>query len=181
VALRALRDDDAPTLAAMFSVPDVRQHLSSAPTTIEEFRRFISWVERERHEGRYLGFAIVPRGSTWPVGLFEIWPLDPGFRTAEWGFAVAKSHWGTGCFAEAAGLLIDFAFATLGVRRLEARVAVRNARAQAALRKIGAVREGTLRESFESDGACRDHAMWSILAREWKGRRNRRFLVLAKA
>ena len=49
-------------------------------------------------------------------------------------------------------MVVDFAFDTLGVHRLEARAAVANGRGNGALRKIGAVQEGVLRKSFLKNG-----------------------------
>ncbi len=53
-----------------------------------------------------------------------MWPLEPSFRTVEWGFALRRASWGTGLFAESARLVLQFGFETLGVVRLEARAAV---------------------------------------------------------
>jgi RimJ/RimL family protein N-acetyltransferase len=57
----------------------------------------------------------------------------------------------------------------VGLHRLEARAAVRNGRGCGALRKLGAVREGTLRQSFLKNGEYLDQALWAILAEEWRG------------
>ena len=83
------------------------------------------------------------------------------------GFALAVEFWGSGMFVEGAELVVDFAFRTLGVYRLEARAVVRNGRGNGALRKIGAVNEGVLRRSFLRNGELLDQALWTILADEW--------------
>ena len=56
----------------------------------------------------------------------------------------------------------------IGSRRLEARVAVKNTRGNAALRRLGAVREGLLRKSFLRNGEFLDQSLWTILAEEWR-------------
>ena len=59
--------------------------------------------------------------------------------------------------------MVEFAFESLGVRRLEARAAVEDHRGNGALRKIGASREMVLRKCFPCwDGVYRDHVMWAI-------------------
>ena len=68
-------------------------------------------------------------------------------------------------------MVVDFAFETLGVRRLEARAAVANGRGNGALRKIGAVQEGILRRSFLKNGQYLDQMLWSILAENGARRR----------
>jgi RimJ/RimL family protein N-acetyltransferase len=69
---------------------------------------------------------------------------------------------------EGAKLVVDFAFDTIGVHRLEARAAVQNGRGNGALRKVGAVQEGTLRRSFLRNGEYLDQALWSILDTDWR-------------
>jgi RimJ/RimL family protein N-acetyltransferase len=81
--------------------------------------------------------------------------------------------WGTGLFGASAGLLLDFAFDSLGVRRLEMRIVEANVRGNEAMKKLGAIREGTLRNGFRSGDTFMDHVMWSILADEWRVRRAR--------
>jgi RimJ/RimL family protein N-acetyltransferase len=161
--LRELRVTDATTLLSLLTTEEVTRFISPPPTTIEGFERFIHWAQREREAGRYVCFAIVPTGYDDAVGLFQIRQLDPTFGTAEWGFALGSAFWGSGLFVSGADLMIDFAFDVIGVHRLEARAAVENGRGNGALRKIGAVREGILRNSFLRNGRSLDQALWAIL------------------
>ena len=103
------------------------------------------------------------------IGIFQLRELEPGFATAEWGFAIGSAFWGTGVFADSAELLVRFAFETVGVHRLEARAAVKNGRGNGALRKMGAVQEGVLRRSFLKNGEYHDQVLWSILDEDWAG------------
>ena len=170
VALRELRLSDAPSLFAMLTAEEVARFISPPPTTVEGFERFIKWTSRERAAGRYVCFAIVPAGMDTAVGLFQIRQLEPGWGTAEWGFAMGSPFWGTGLFVECAHMVLDFAFETIGVHRLEARATMVNGRGNGALQKLGAVREGILRRSFLRDGRYLDQALWAILADHWRAR-----------
>jgi RimJ/RimL family protein N-acetyltransferase len=167
VKLRELRMSDAASLLSAMSTDEVARFISPPPTTVEGFERFIAWADRQRAVGHYICFAVVPRGSDTAVGLFQIRSFERDFATAEWGFALAVEFWGSGMFVEGAELVVDFAFRTLGVYRLEARAVVRNGRGNGALRKIGAVNEGVLRRSFLRNGELLDQALWTILADEW--------------
>jgi RimJ/RimL family protein N-acetyltransferase len=168
VTLRELRTSDASALLGLLTHDEVARFISPPPTTVEGFERFIAWARRERAAGRYICFAVVPAGMDTAIGIFQIRQLDPTFETAEWGFALGKAFWGTGVFASAARLAVDFAFETVGVHRLEARAAVANGRGNGALSKIGAVREATLRRSFLRDGRFFDQALWSIVRDDWR-------------
>jgi RimJ/RimL family protein N-acetyltransferase len=168
VTLREMRISDAPSLLAMLTTEEVARFISPPPTTVNGFERFIVWANAERQAGRYACFAVVPRGMDSAIGIFQVRQLEPGFASAEWGFAIGSPFWGTGLFSSSARLILDFAFDTIGVHRLEARAAVRNGRGNGALRKIGAVCEGVLRRSFLRNGEYLDQHLWSILDVDWR-------------
>ena len=178
VTLRELRASDAPSLFAMLTTEEVSRFISPPPTTVEGFERFIAWTLRQRQAGTYACFAVTLTGSDTAIGIFQLRELDPGFGTAEWGFAIGSPFWGTGVFQDGAELMVTFAFETVGVHRLEARAAVKNGRGNGALRKMGAIQEGLLRKSFLKDGEYLDQNLWSVLAQDWTvQRRDRRVTV----
>jgi RimJ/RimL family protein N-acetyltransferase len=170
VTLRELRASDAASLCALLTTEEVSRFISPPPTSVEGFERFIAWTLRQRRAGSYACFAVTLDSTDTAIGIFQLRELEPGFGTAEWGFAIGSAYWGTGVFQEGAELLIKFAFDTVGVHRLEARAAVRNGRGNGALRKMGAVQEGVLRKSFLKDGEYLDQALWTILDEDWQTR-----------
>jgi [ribosomal protein S5]-alanine N-acetyltransferase len=163
VILRELRASDAASLCALLTTEEVSRFISPPPTTVEGFERFIAWTLRQRTAGTYACFAVTLRGFDTAIGIFQIRELQPGFGTAEWGFAIGSPFWGTGVFQEGAELVLDFAFDTIGVHRLEARAAVPNGRGNGALQKIGAVQECVLRKSFLRNGQYLDQVLYAIL------------------
>jgi RimJ/RimL family protein N-acetyltransferase len=171
VTLRALRASDAPSLLAMLSTEEVARFISPPPATVEGFERFIAWTDGERAAGNYACFAVVPHGMDTAIGVFQLRQFEPGFATAEWGFALGSAFWGTGVFMDGARLVIDFAFDVIGTHRLEARAAIVNGRGNGALRKVGAIQEGILRRSFLRNGEYLDQALWAVLDEDWKARR----------
>jgi ribosomal-protein-alanine N-acetyltransferase len=166
--LRELQLEDAPSLLAMLTTEEVSRFISPPPTTVEGFEHFITWANRERENGNYACFAVVPAGMTTAVGIFQLRSIEKGFQTAEWGFALGSQFWGTGIFAEGARLVVDFAVDVIGAHRLEARASVANGRGNGALRKIGAVQEGILRRSFLRNGMHHDQVLWGIVADDWR-------------
>ena len=178
LVLREMRLSDAGSLLTMIGEGEVSRFLAPPPDTESAFRDFIRWTHIKRTEGTYACFAVVPRGEISAVGFFQLRALDPTFATAEWGFALGRRYWGTGVFTAGAEHLLAFAFQRLGVQRLEARALAANARGNGALRKMGAVREGVLRESFARNGERQDTLLWSILEEEWRARRRAQPLTL---
>src|SRR3954471_6486109 len=100
--LRELRLADAPSLLGVLTPDDVAQYIAPPPSTLDGFERFILWAQRERAAGNCVCFGVVPKGSDVAVGLYQVRRMEPGFGTAEWGFALASSYWGTGLFLDAA-------------------------------------------------------------------------------
>lgn len=114
-------------------------------------------------------FAVLWDGEV--VGMTSFLNLAPDRQTLEIGGTfMAQKVRGTGLNGRVKRLLLDRAFFS-GVRRVEFRIDERNSRSQAAVAKLGAVKEGTLRaERITWTGHVRDTAMWSILADEWAAR-----------
>ena len=171
VVLRELRASDAPSLFALLTTEEVARFISPPPSTVEGFERFISWTLRQRAEGTYACFAVTVAGYDTAIGIFQVRSTEPGFGTAEWGFAIGSAFWGTGLFQQGAALVLDFAFDTLGVHRLEARAAIKNGRGNRALQKLGAVQECRLRNSFLKDGEYIDQMLYAMLDTDWRGSR----------
>ena len=168
VVLRDLRASDAPSLFTLLTTEEVARFISPPPTTVEGFERFIAWTLRQRAAGTYACYAVTLQGFDTAIGIFQIRETEPGFGTAEWGFAIGSPFWGTGVFEESARLVLEFVFDTVGIHRLEARAAVANGRGNGALVKIGAVQEGILRKSFLRNGRYLDQVLYAIVEDDWR-------------
>jgi RimJ/RimL family protein N-acetyltransferase len=171
VVLRDLRPSDATSLFTLLTTEEVARFISPPPSTIDGFERFIAWAHRQRNAGAYACFAVTLPDNDTAIGIFQLRELEPGFGTAEWGFAIGSPFWGTGVFTQGAELLLQFAFDTVGVHRLEARAAVKNGRGNSALQKIGAVQEGVLRKSFLRNGQYLDQVLYAIVDDDWRATR----------
>jgi ribosomal-protein-alanine N-acetyltransferase len=171
VTLRELRPSDAASLFALLTTEEVARFISPPPSTVEGFEKFIAWTHRQRTAGTYTCFAVTLKGFNTAIGIFQIRGSEAGFDTAEWGFAMGSAFWGTGVFREGAEMILEFAFDTLHVRRLEARAAVQNGRGNGALKKLGAVQEAVLRRSFVKNGRTFDQVLFAILEDDWRAAR----------
>ena len=111
------------TLFTLFSDPAVTAYMAPPPPTLAKFAGFVVWSHQEREQGHGLCFGIVPDGMTAAVGILQVRSLDPTLSSAEWGFVLSAHFWSTGVFFDAANVLVEFAFTTMHVDRLEARIA----------------------------------------------------------
>lgn len=167
--LREVAASDVQTLFTLFSNPDVTAYMAPSPPTLAKFAGFVEWSLQKRAQGKGICFGIVPHGMSAAVGIIQV-RLDPNSSDAEWGFVLSSHFWSTGVFADAAGVLAEFVFTTLNVQRLEARIALRNRRAHAAVQKLGARFETTLAES-SPQGIARDpESVWMLSEHDWRNR-----------
>ena len=168
--LREVALSDVSTLFTLFSDPAVTEYMAPPPPTLAKFAGFVEWSHRQRAQGRGVCFGIVPDGMTAAVGILQIRCPDPTSSDAEWGFVLSAHFWSTGVFSDAADAFVEFAFTHMHIRRLEARMALRNRRAHGAMQKIGAQIESTLRSSSPL-GIPRDpESVWILQEHEWRNR-----------
>jgi len=121
------------------------------------------------------GFSGKPANRTFVLfdgdefaGMSSFIAIDENRRSLEIGGTYYRPHLrGSGFNRRVKDMMIKRCF-DCGIRRIEFRVDVRNARSQAAMKKLGAVREGVLRaDRVTWTGHIRDTALFAILKDEW--------------
>jgi [ribosomal protein S5]-alanine N-acetyltransferase len=168
--LREVAATDVYTLFTLFSDPAVTRYMAPPPPTLAKFAGFVEWSHQQRARGQGVCLGIVPDGMTAAVGVLQVRCVDSTSSDVEWGFVLSAHFWSTGVFSDAANVLVKFAFTTMHVQRLEARIALRNRRAQAAMQKLGARFESTLADS-SPQGIPRDpESVWTLQEHDWRNR-----------
>jgi len=170
ITLREPSAQDLGPLVDLLSIGDATRFGIEDPIAELSVQRFIERVPRDRKSGVAFTYVVTLTGSRVVIGLTRVRQLDPGFEAAEWECTVVPSSRGTGIFVETARLVGSFAFAHVGIHRLEARVLLQNGRANGALRKLGAVQEGILRRSVRHGSEYLDQVLWSMLKEDWGDR-----------
>ncbi len=117
----------------------------------------------------FVAWATVDVASGRAVGSSRFGDIAPEHGRVEIGWTwIAPSHQRTAVNSEAKLLQLSYAFDELGATRVALKTDGRNLRSQAAIERLGAVREGTLRRQLRMpDGFIRDTVYFSILAEEW--------------
>jgi RimJ/RimL family protein N-acetyltransferase len=102
------------------------------------------------------------------AGMSSFLGIDEGRQVLEIGGTYYRPHLrGTGFNRRVKDMMLKRAF-DCGMRRVEFRVDLRNGRSQAAMKKLGAVREGVLRaDRITWTGHARDTVLFAILKDEW--------------
>ena len=171
VVLRALRPADAAALLAVFGDPRVTRMM--AIRTLQDERdatELIEEIQALARVGTLLQWGVVLPTTDEPIGTVTLASLDRANRRAELGVGLAHEHWGLGLGTRAARALLDHAFRTLRLHRVEADVDTTNHAALRLLERLGFEREGVLRERWLVDGGWRDSVWLGLLADQWAAR-----------
>ena len=162
-----------PTAADLRPLIDLRSLADASSFGIDEvvpevaMQQLIERASRDRAAGKAFTYVVTISTTRAVVGLVQARQIDLSWESGEWDCTIAPSWRGTGVFIEAARLVGSFAFGTVGAHRLESRVPLQNGRANGALRKLGAVQEGVLRQSVRRGGEYVDQVLWSLLKEDW--------------
>ena len=166
--LRWLTPDDVPALAAIFGDAEVCRFWSSpALSDVAAAEALHSEIVRGFAARSLFQWGIAERATSAVVGTCTLASLSSEHRRAEVGFALARATWGRGYISEALPALLDFAFNTLDLHRLEADVDPRNVRSIRVLERLGFEREGYLRERYHVNGELQDAVLYGLLRRDW--------------
>ena len=127
------------------------------------------WVEEALQDPTQMPFTIMENAKGRVVGSTRFLHLRPEHRTVEVGWTWLGQEWQrTGVNTEAKLLLLSHAFDRMGYIRVEFKTDARNLRSQRALERIGATREGVLRNHMIVQGGYhRDSVYFSVIDDEW--------------
>jgi RimJ/RimL family protein N-acetyltransferase len=157
-------------------------HLGALLFTLEGWDAWYGEAAAGVADDRYVVWATVDVGTGRAIGSTRFGDIDIPSERLEIGWTwLAPSRWRTAANTEAKLLQLRHAFDELGAGRVGLKTDARNLRSQAAIERIGAVREGTLRRHIRMpDGFIRDSVYYSILRDEWPAVRDRLEARLAR-
>ena len=138
----------------------------------DDQRSFVSRCairERERQLGTGFGFGIFQDGRF--LGEITLSSIQRGpLQSAFVGYWIDEAVAGQGLMPEAVIVLLQYAFESLKLHRIEVNIIPRNAPSRRVVEKLGVRFEGIAERYLEIDGAWEDHARYAITAEEWGDR-----------
>ncbi len=167
LVLRALGRHDRDDVFTIFSDPEVMRYWNSPPMAhLGEAGAFIAKARASFSQRLSIRWGIVRRTGGRLIGTCALFHFDGHNHCAEIGYALARNFWGQGFNHEALAAVLDYAFATLNLHRVEAELDPRNAASIHTLERLGFVREGVLRERCIVNGELSDSLVMGLLAHE---------------
>ena len=163
---------------------DARALYALVEVNRERLRRWLPWPDANRSVADSRAFilrvrALARAGTAQSFGLWWkerlvgiagfVW-IDAANGSAAIGYWLAEGAEGRGLMTRAVLALLKYGFKSLGLNRIEIRAGVRNRRSRAIPERLGFRHEGTLRQVERLADRQVDHAVYGLLAREWRGR-----------
>ena len=170
VRLEPLSEDHIPALAKVGLEEKIWRYMRYGK--MESVERMAAWVHallELQAQGTDLPFTVFHLASGSAVGCTRYLDIEPANRSLEIGGTwYGLDYQGTLVNTECKYLLLKHAFEDLGCIRVWFKTDLRNLRSQHALEKLGAVKEGVLRNHMIlPDGTIRDSVVYSLLPQEW--------------
>jgi RimJ/RimL family protein N-acetyltransferase len=167
--LRPFNDTDADALFALHSSAYVLRYWDAPPWS-ERVRaeQFITTCRQMAEEGTGARLAVARVTDGTFIGWCSLTRWNPNYCSASMGYCLDDAAWGHGYATEAAYALLQWAFDTLDLNRVQAETDTRNAASARVLEKLGFVREGMLREDCVVNGEVSDSWVYGLIRREWR-------------
>lgn len=169
--LRPLEIDDLATLLVWVNAPELRAFLTRTLPINEMKER--EYIEKLSCGPDQFAFLICDAKSNRRLGACGLHGIEWTCRSAEMGiFLGDEKSRGAGLGTEVFELLLEYAFQRLNLHRCWLRVYANNQRAIRCYERLGFVAEGADREAHFDCGAYVDVLRYSILDREWRGKKH---------
>jgi RimJ/RimL family protein N-acetyltransferase len=154
---------------------DVCRYLAwPPPQALDETFALIRQAEDLMARQESIVFAQIWKATGRAIGSTRLLDVRPNDRQVEIGSTfLGREYWRTPANTESKFLFLRYCFETLGCVRVALKTDGRNVRSQAAIERLGAVREGTLRKHMNVRGYQRDTVYFSVLDTEWPAIRAR--------
>lgn len=165
VDLHVVDEADLPFVSKWRNDPEVRRWLPrSRPETRADTREHYDEFVKGADDSGVNLLACVDEA---PVGQVSLFLVDPDSRRARMGAWLKPDAQGQGYGREAASLLVTYAFAERGLRKLVANARADNDPSRSVLEGLGFVEEGRQREHYFVEGEYVDRVMYGLFAEEW--------------
>ncbi len=172
VYLEQLQEKHVPAIKPLIKDPRLWEFTRTFlinDTFDEQFERYMAMAFDPKGMGNQYSFVIFRKDTHEIIGMTRYYFYEPKDKRVAIGFTwYVPEVWGQVYNKECKLLLLQYAFETLDLNRVEFHVAHENIRSQKAMIKIGAVQEGVLRNyAIQPDGSIRHTFVFSIIKEEW--------------
>lgn len=138
----------------------------SPPLTEEGCKTYIDRCQTDDFEGLLICYSTDQR----IIGVANLSQIFyRAFQNAYLSYYIDVDYAGQGLMPEGLHLVIDYAFYTLGLHRVEANIQPGNTASIKLVKRLGFTKEGFSRRYLKINGEWRDHERWALTVEDWIG------------
>lgn len=151
--------------------PELWHYSVTTAAGYDNLCRYIARAIEDRNQQTSYAFIVFDKATQQYAGSTRFYDIQLTHNTLQLGYTwYGKAFQRTGLNRHCKFLLLDFAFGFLNMERVEFRADDQNERSIKAMKAIGCVEEGTLRQNCSTHrGTRRNSIVLSILKNEWEG------------
>lgn len=173
LTLRRMMVADTADMYEYASRMDVTKYLTWYPHPDRDYtREYLQYLGNRYAAGMFYDWAVIYEPDCKMVGTCGFTAFHCASDCAEVGYVLNPQYWGKGIATEALTRVLQFAFETLGLHRVEAKFIEENIRSRRVMEKVGMQFEGVMREAMLIKGNYVNVGVCSILASEWNARKS---------
>ncbi len=166
--LRKLLKSDAEDMYEYASNPTVSRFLLwDAHPSPKYTLKYLAYLQGRYRAGEFYDWALIDRKSGKMIGTCGFTSFDFQNNSAEVGYVLNPAYWHCGIAAEALFEVLNFAFAVLGLNRVEAKYMLGNEDSRHVMEKCGMTFEGVARDAIFAKGRYISIGICSVLRREF--------------
>lgn len=168
--LRLMDNTDVETLFLIVEGNrDIWAYLISKMDSVQDMQQYVQKAIKGYGRGTQIPFIVVDQQSNKIVGSTRLYNISVEDKTVELGQTwYHPSVQRTSINTECKYMLLQYAFEKLHMLRVQIKTDARNEKAQRAIERLGAVKEGVLRNERKlPNGYVRDAVVYSIISSEW--------------
>jgi len=160
--------DDSQDIFMLYSDENVVKYIPlTLFTSVEDAIYEINWYDKIFKEQTGLRWVIEETKTKKVIGTCGYLNYENKHNRIEIGYDLKPEYWGKGIMQEALSSIIHFAFTTMGINKIEAKVEPENTSSIRLLEKLNFCQEGILRQHEYENGKYIDLAILSILKSEY--------------
>jgi N-acetyltransferase len=170
IKLAPMKLEHAPELHRI-NHPEIWAYMFSEISTLHEMERWVSAAVKLREQRLALPFVVMLKETGQIVGTTRLYEINERHKSCELGSTwYGKDFQRTFVNTETKYVVLQYCFEELGMIRVQLKTDERNVRSQKAIERLGAVKEGVMRnERILASGYVRNAVLYSITSDEWAG------------
>jgi len=167
--LRRIAMSDAKDIFAYSCDEEVARHvLWSAQKSVGEAKDYCRFMMRKYKCDEPSSWGIIEKATGKLVGTIGFMDYSEDNASVEVGYSLARWLWNSGYMTEALSRVIDYAFDSMDLNRIEAQHELTNPSSGRVMEKCGMRKEGVLRQRLYNKGRYVDVALYAILRCDWR-------------